>query len=127
MKKVVMLALALAVICTGAAWAQVGSVIGVVVDRAGLAVEGARVSLHQDGACVGYVLTDAVGAFTLADVEPGIYTLQASKPKIGTVIVTVEVLDGELIDVGTLQLGGKFVNVPAPHIVRNRHCKELWR
>jgi protocatechuate 3,4-dioxygenase beta subunit len=121
MKKVIMLALTLAVLCTGAAWAQVGSVIGVVADRAGLPVEGARVSLHQDGVCVGYVLTDAVGAFTLADVEPGIYTLQASKPKIGTKSITVEVVDGELLDVGVLQLAGKNVCVPAPPCVPTPH------
>jgi hypothetical protein len=121
MKKAIMLALALAVLCTGAAWAQVGSVIGVVVDRAGVPVEGARVSLHQDGACAGYVLTDAVGAFTLADVEPGIYTLQASKPRIGTVTVVIEVMDGELVDVGTLQLVGKNICVPAPPCVPGPH------
>lgn len=113
MKKVIMLALALAVLCTGAAWAQVGSVVGVVVDRAGLPVEGARVSLHQDGACAGWVLTDAAGVFTLADVEPGVYTLQASKPRIGTKTLSIEVLDGEVTDVGTLQLAGKNV---CPHI-----------
>jgi hypothetical protein len=116
MKKAIMLALALAVLCTGAAWAQVGSVIGVVVDRTGVPIEGARVSLHQDGACVGYVLTDAAGAFTLADVEPGIYTLQASKPKIGTKSITVEVAAGETLDVGTLQLAGKYVCTPGPRL-----------
>ena len=101
MKKVVMLTLALAVLCAGAAWAQVGSLIGVVVDRTGLPVEGARVSLHQNGACIGYVLTDAVGAFTLADVQPGTYTLQASKPRIGTKSIAVEVLAGEPVEVTT--------------------------
>ena len=113
MKKVIMLTLALAVLCTGAAWAQVGSVVGLVVDRTGLPVEGARVSLHQDGVCAGWVLTDAAGAFTLADVEPGVYTLQASKPKIGTKTLSIEVVDGEVTDVGTLQLVGKNV---CPHI-----------
>lgn len=116
MKKVIMLALALAVLCTGAAWAQVGSITGVVVDRAGVAVEGARVSLHNDGACIGYVLTDAAGAFTLADVEPGTYDLlKAAMPRIGNAtVVDVEVLDGEVTNVGTLQLVGKNICSPPP-------------
>ncbi len=114
MKKAIMLALALAVLATGVAWAQVGSVTGTVVDRVGNPVEGARVSLHQDEVCVGYVLTDAAGVFLFTDVEPGTYTLRASKKRIGTVAIAVEVVADELIDVGVLQLAGKFVYGPAP-------------
>lgn len=116
MKRVIMIALALAVLCTGAAWAQFGSVIGVVTDQNGAPVEGARVSLHLDGACVAYVLTDAAGAFTLADVSPGTYVVQASLQKVGTVAVQgVVVSDGAVADVGTLVLVGKNVrNRPDP-------------
>jgi len=107
MKKALM-AVALVAMLAGGAWAQTGGVIGLVVDVDGNPVEEARVSLWQDGECVAHVLTDALGAFTFADVPAGIYALNAGKKKVGNAsIEQVEVFEGQITDVGTLTLVGK--------------------
>lgn len=91
----------------GIASAQTGTVTGAVVDDEGVPVEGARVSLWLDGHCDGYVLTDAAGTFSLADIDVGTYTLKVGKPKVGQAILEgVVVLDGEVTDVGVITLVG---------------------
>ena len=65
-----------------------GVVRGVVVDLSLRPIDGVNVTLAgQDG-----VRTDAEGRFGFSDVEPGLATLQASKPGYTTVQTTVEVV-----------------------------------
>jgi hypothetical protein len=97
----------LLLVSAGVAFAQTGGITGVVVDRAGNPVEGARVSLWLDNRCEGSVLTDGSGLFSMADVPVGTYTLKAGKPHFGNVILDgVEVVDGQVTDVGVLALAG---------------------
>jgi hypothetical protein len=108
MRKAMLLTLAMVTLMVGTAWAQTGGVTGNVVGRDGAVVEGARVSLWLDGDCQGYVLSDADGVFTFTDVEVGVYELRAGMKKIGNAYIDgVEVLEGEVTDVGTLTLAGK--------------------
>ena len=108
-----LLALGMVALLAGSALAQTGSVTGLVVDAFDNPVEGAKVSVWQDGVCLTNVLTDASGAFTITDLAAGTYMLKAGKPKVGTVIVaSIEVIDGETLDVGTLTLVGKEQAAP---------------
>ncbi len=104
-----------AVLCliAGAASAQTGGVTGLIVDPDGNAVEGAKVSLWLDEACQGYAMTDAAGIFNFTDVPIGTYLLKAGKPKVGSAILeNVEVLDGQVTDIGTLTLLGSGPHGP---------------
>lgn len=106
-KALVLLSLSMALMGASAAYAQTGGITGIVVDADGVAVEGARVSIWLDDACQTHVFTDASGAFTFEDVAVGLYTLKAGKPKVGNATVEdVEVLEGEVTDVGTITLIG---------------------
>jgi hypothetical protein len=97
--------LAICMMAAGVAGAQTGSVTGLVVDEMGAAVEGARVSLHADGQCVGYVFTGADGAYLLEDVAAGVYTIKAGKPQVGNATLEdIEVLEGEITQVPDLVL-----------------------
>ncbi|MBU1699571.1 MAG: carboxypeptidase-like regulatory domain-containing protein [Candidatus Eisenbacteria bacterium] len=103
----VLFALGMIALLAGGAWAQTGAVTGLVVDGNGDAVEGARVSLWQDGVCVAYVLTEASGVFNLIDIPEGIYNLKAGMKRVGQALIEgVEILDGQITDVGTVTLVG---------------------
>ncbi len=55
-----------------------------------------------------FVLTDAAGVFNLADVPVGIYTLKAAKPRVGQFqLAGVEVVEGQVTDVGQVSLAGQ--------------------
>lgn len=107
MKRTLLALALLSVLFAGTALAQVGGIIGTVVDANGAVVEGARVSIWLDGACQGYVLTGADGTFLMEDVAVGTYSVKAAKPQLGQVMVdAVVVLEGEITDVGLLTLAG---------------------
>ena len=113
MKNWLGMAAILLVLSAGMAFAQVGAVTGIVVDGDNNPVEGARVSLWLDGACQEYVLTDASGAFSFVDVAVGVYDLRAGKPHVGCATVEgVEVLEGEVTDVGVIALEGNGPQEP---------------
>ena len=115
MKKMLFTLLAIALLA-GPAFAQTGSITGTVADCLGNPVEEARVSLWGDGHCLGYVLTDDTGAFTLTDVAPGVYEVRAGKQQVGHATVEgVEVMDGQVANIGLMTLIGKQQHgVPAP-------------
>jgi hypothetical protein len=109
MKKLLWVSL-IALMFAGAAFAQTGSVAGIVVDAQGNAVDGARVSLWAGGRCLMNVATDAAGAFTLANVAAGTYSLRVGKPHVGNAVLDgVVVNDGEITNVGTITLNGQQV------------------
>lgn len=113
MKRTLLALALLTSLIAGAASAQVGGITGLVVDCNGAVVEGARVSLWQDGRCVGFVLTGADGIFLMEDIAVGLYGLKAAKPQVGQVTVDgVEVLEGQITDVGTLALAGQGPHPP---------------
>lgn len=113
MKKFLSIAAILLLVGAGAAFAQTGGVTGVVADQNGSLVEGARVSLWQEGVCKMHVLTDAAGVFVLTDVAVGTYTLKAGKPKTGQAMVEgVVVVEAQVTDVGTITLVGSGPNGP---------------
>lgn len=104
MKKILAL-LTVGLLSAGVAAAQVGSVTGLVVDGLGEPVEGARVSLHNETGCAGYVLTGPDGAYLFEEVAVGVYTVRAGKPQVGSATIEgVEVLEGELTTVDPLVL-----------------------
>ncbi len=105
MKRFLGLATVSLMLCLGVAAAQTGTVTGVVLDGEGLPVEEARVSLHQDGACLGYVYTGTDGAYVFEEVEVGVYTVRAGKPQVGSAYIEgIEVLEGETTVVPDLVL-----------------------
>ena len=55
-----------------------GSVSGSVTDETGAAVSGATISVR--GAATYTATTDAAGAFTIANINPGLYSLEVQKP-----------------------------------------------
>lgn len=105
---------AILLLCSaGMAFAQTGSVVGIVVDADNNPVEGARVSLWLDGACEMHVFTDVDGAFTFLDVPVGVYDLRCGKPRVGQAsIEDVAVVEGEVTDVGVLALEGSGPHDP---------------
>ena len=112
MKRISSIAVLL-LLMAGAALAQTGGVTGLVVDQENNPVEGARVSLWLDNACTGYVFTDAAGMFNMEDVAVGTYILKAGKPRVGKAILEgVEVIDGQITDVGLITLVGTGPNGP---------------
>lgn len=113
MKRFLGIAAVLCLVSAGAALAQVGGVTGLVVDRNGGPVEGAKVSLWLDNVCQGNVLTDAMGVFLFEEVAVGTYTVKAGKPKVGQAVLEgVVVVEGQVTDVGTLTLAGNGPNGP---------------
>jgi hypothetical protein len=107
MKRTLLALALLTVLFAGTALAQVGGITGVVFDANGAVVEGARVSIWQDGACKGYVLTGADGIFLMEEVAVGTYSVKAAKPQVGQVMLdAVVVLEAEITDVGILTLAG---------------------
>ena len=71
-------AIALFCLCVATAQAQsAGGLRGTVTDSAGHPIAGAAVTLR--GPRDYSATTDATGAFTLADAEPGTYVVRASK------------------------------------------------
>ena len=112
MKKA-LVALSLIAVLAGGAYAQTGSVTGLVVDIDGFAVANAKVSLWQEGVCLFHVFTDDAGAFAFTDIPVGVYALHAGKKKVGNAAVeVVEVLEGQIVDVGTLTLEGQHQAAP---------------
>jgi hypothetical protein len=107
MRRVLWAALAGLFILTLPALAQTGRIIGTVVDSGGAPVDGARVTLLQDGLCITNVTTNADGEFVFEAVDPGIYDLRVCKPRVGMATVEdIEVIDGQTTEVPPIELGG---------------------
>jgi hypothetical protein len=116
MRKVAYLSLIALLVLAGSALAQTGTVVGTVQNSLELPAEGARVSLHDGTQCLGYVLTDANGAFSLVDVAVGTYTLRVGLQRVGQATVEgVEVVDGGQTVVPMITLGGCVPHGPKGH------------
>jgi len=108
MKRTLTMTLAALLVGATLAAAGTGVVAGTVVNDLGSAVEGARVSLWQDLLCVGYVLSDASGAFAVTDVAEGTYTLRAGLKGVGQAqIEGIVVLADQTTNVGVVTLIGR--------------------
>jgi hypothetical protein len=84
------LALALALAWSPHAFAEMGSLSGVVTDAAGRPVAGVEVDLAEAGrGKVAGVVSDRAGRFTLPPAKPGSYSLRAARPGYATVTETV--------------------------------------
>jgi hypothetical protein len=84
-----------------------GSVQGIVIDKAtGQPLSGSTVLLLQNSRIT--VTTAGDGSFTLKNIPPASYTLQASLPGYQTQTVSVQIVAGQTANIGTIAL------IPAP-------------
>jgi hypothetical protein len=73
----------------------VGSISGAVRDRVGNALSGVRVEAWENGSEVKASMSDSSGAYTLKDLEPGSYEVQASLSGYETYKRTVAISEGK--------------------------------
>jgi len=113
MRRILWTSLAALLVLAGPALAQTGTVVGTVVDADEFPVEAARVSLHMGDECIVNVLTNTDGEYILEDVEAGMYTLKAGKPRVGSATVEdVVVVEDETTEVPTIILAGSGPHGP---------------
>ena len=90
------LALALLLVCTGAAFGQgaTSSISGTVVDSAGGAIPGVAVVVKSDAGVTFETVTNAEGIFNIPAVTPGAYTVTVSLAGFKTAVTEVRVAPG---------------------------------
>lgn len=105
MKRVLGIVFVSLLLIAGAAYAEVGTVQGTVVDSAGNPVMDAHAALQLDGVCVMKVYTALDGSYVFADVEAGIYNIKVGMKRLGNYLVEgVEVIANETTLVPTITL-----------------------
>ena len=96
MKREMSLAFLSMLLLAGVAFAEVGSVEGIVIDSDGNPLEAISVGLMMVDVCDLKAFTSADGSYQFTDVEEGIYTLVAGLKNMGNFTVeNVEVIAGE--------------------------------
>src|SRR5215831_2505812 len=78
-------------VCASTVFGQTSVLRGHVTDESGAVVPGATVTVRGSGNAVRSVNADAAGAYSVADLTPGSYTVQASAPSLarGPVRITL--------------------------------------
>ncbi len=98
--------IALLLLSAALAAAQTGEVRGRVTDPLGASIQGAEVRLIPPApqGLQRRARSEKDGSFKLADLEPGMYLLRISRPGFGNESIEVEILGGQVEDVGPIEL-----------------------